>query len=419
MNRFKLFLLLLLVVFTGFISCNKDEEQKVNVNKEVYNLMKDWYYWYDQLPSVDPNSYSNPVELVKAIRVNPPDRWSYVTTKQELDAYYKQAAYIGFGFGSAFTADSKLIITFVFKTSPLYLNGIDRGWEIVSIDGQTPTPDNYYSLIGPSEVGVTKTFVFKSPAGQTLQHTFSKTQIEMNTVLMDSVYTINGKKVGYFVLKGFVEKTTTELETVFQKFKNAGVNELICDLRYNNGGQVNVSLLLGNLIGGNIAFGRVFGQYVHNNKHSDKNSYLYFSTNQYSVDVQRALFITTSSTASASELVINALKPFMEVILIGSKTHGKPVGMYTFQFKDPSIDWAIVPVCFSIRNANNEGDYFEGIPVTVEAPDDVFTSFGETTESSLNAALNYLGLGTKALKIPYVTAQPITGKGLYEEIGAW
>ena len=417
MNRFKLAILLLLGL-AAFTSC-EDDEQKVNVNKEVYNLMKDWYYWYDQLPNVDPNSYPDPVELVKAIRVNPPDRWSYVTTKQELDAYYKQAVYIGFGFGSAFTADNKLIITFVFNTSPLYANGIGRGWEIVSIDGQTPTPDNYTSLIGPSEVGVTKTFVFKSPSGQTTQHTFSKAQIEMNTVLMDSVYTINGKKVGYFVLKGFIELTATELETVFQKFKNAGVSELICDLRYNGGGQVNVSQLLGNLIGGSIAFGRVFGQYIHNNKHSDKNSYLYFSTNQYSLEIQRAVFITTSSTASASELVINALKPHMDVVLVGSKTHGKPVGMYTFQFNDPSIDWAIVPVCFSIRNSNNEGDYYDGIPVTVEAADDIFTPFGEVTESSLNSALNYLGLGTKAVTKSYVTAQPITGKGLYEEIGAW
>jgi len=63
----------------------------------------------------------------------------------------------------------------------------------------------------------------------------------------------------------------------------------------------------------------------------------------------------------------------MEVKLVGSKTHGKPVGMYSFEFTDPSIDWLIVPVCFSIRNANNQGDYFDGIPVDIEADDDVFT----------------------------------------------
>ncbi len=411
-------ILLLIISSLVLVSCEKDE-QKVNVNKEVYNLMKDWYYWYEQLPAVDPNSYPNPDALVKAIRVNPPDRWSYVTTRQELDAYYKQAAYVGFGFGSAFTADNKLIITFVFNTSPLNAAGIGRGWEIVAIDGQTPTPDNYASLIGPSEVGVTKTFTFRSPSGELMQQTFTKAQIEMNSVLLDTIYEINSKKVGYFVLKGFVGKTATELQTVFQKFKAAGVNELICDLRYNGGGQVNVSNYLGNLIGGNIAFGRVFGQYVHNNKHTTKNSYLYFAVNSYSLDIQRVVFITTNITASASELVINALKPHITVALVGSKTHGKPVGMYTWTFKDPSIDWAIVPVCFTIRNANNEGDYYDGMPVNVEANDDVFTPFGVTTESSLNAALGYLGVGTKTAFKPGIKVKSLTGKGLYEEIGAW
>lgn len=417
MRRLKLIFLLITSILV-LVSCEKDE-QKINVNKEVYNLMKDWYYWYDKLPVVDPNSFSNPDELVKAIRFNPPDKWSYVTTKQELDAYYKQAAYVGFGFGSAFTTEGKLYITYVFNTSPLYANGINRGWEIVTIDGQVPTPSNYSTLIGPSEVGVAKTFVFRSPSGQTVQHTFSKAEIEMNTVLKDSIYSYNGKKAGYFVLKSFVQKTSAELQTLFQKFKAEGVNELICDLRYNGGGEVSISKFLGSLIGGSITYGRVFGQYIHNDKHSDNNSFIYFTTEENSLNIQRVVFITTSSTASASELVINALKPHMNVILVGSKTHGKPVGMYTFQFKDPSIDWVIVPICFSIRNANNEGDYFDGLPVDIEANDNILVPFGETAESSLNSALNYLGFGVKGPLKSTPKTQTITGKGLYEEIGAW
>lgn len=418
MRRLRL-ILLLIISGLALVSCEKDE-QKINVNKEVYNLMKDWYYWYDQLPTVDPNSYPDPVELVKAIRVNPPDRWSYVTTRQELDAYYKQAAYVGFGFGSAFTADNRLIITFVFKTSPLYAAGIGRGWQIVTIDGQIPTPDNYSSLIGPSEVGISKTFMFKSPTDVYVQQTFTKAQIEMNTVLLDTIYEVNSKKVGYFVLKGFVEKTETELQAVFQKFKAAGVNELICDLRYNGGGLVRTSRLLGSLIYSvpdSTSF--VFGKYVHNNKHSNDNSLINFKNEINALSLQRAVFITTSSTASASELVINALKPYMTVALVGSKTHGKPVGMYTWEFKDPSIDWIIVPVCFTIRNANNQGDYYDGMPVDVAANDDVFTPFGVTTESSLNAALGYLGVGTKMAIKPGIKVQSVTGRGLYEEIGAW
>jgi len=417
MTRFKL---LMLIGFIAFTSCNDENELKVDVNKEVYDLMKDWYYWYEELPAIDPNSYPDPVALVKAIRFDPPDRWSYVTTKQELEAYYEQAAYIGFGFGLAFTSEGKLIITFVFKSSPLYANGIGRGWEIISIDGQTPTPDNYNTLIGATEIGVTKTFIFKSPSGQIIQHTFSKASIEMNTVLMDSIYTFIGKKVGYFVLQGFVEKTAQELETLFQNFKSEGVNEMICDLRYNGGGLVSGSRLLGSLLYKvNDSTSTIFGKYVHNNKHTENDISIYFKDNNNSIVLPRVVFITTSSTASASELVINALKPYIDVKLVGSTTHGKPVGMYTFEFTDPSIDWVIVPVCFSIRNANNEGDYFDGIPFDIEADDDVFTPFGEVTESSLNSALNYLGVGTKiSLKQP-IKAKPVTGYGLYEEIGAW
>jgi len=222
MTRFKL--LTLLIVLIAFTSCNDEAELKVDVNKEVYNLMKDWYYWYEKLPAIDPNSYADPVALVKAIRFDPPDRWSYVTTKQEHEAYYEQAAYIGFGFGAAFTDDGKLIITFVFKSSPLYANGIGRGWEIVSIDGQTPTPDNYNSLIGVTEIGVTKTFIFKSPSGQTVQHTFSKAEIEMNTVLMDSIYTFNGKRWVTLYYRDLWKKPRKNLK---HSFKNSKVKVLM------------------------------------------------------------------------------------------------------------------------------------------------------------------------------------------------
>jgi hypothetical protein len=412
-----LFALTALLILT---SCEKDDQSsKAIINKSTYELMKEWYFWYDQLPEVDPNSYPDPKALVEAIRVNPPDRWSYVTTKQEHDAYYKQAEYIGFGFGTAFTEDFKLYITFVFKSSQLYAAGIRRGWEIIGIDGQTPTPDNYADLLGPAEEGVTKTFTFKSPEGNIVEHTFVKGPIDINTVLMDTVYNFNEKKVGYFVLKSFVEKTASELEIVFQKFKNENVDELICDLRYNTGGLVSVSKLLGSLLYQVSDTNTVFGSYVHNDKKTENNSSIYFKPNANALVLDRVLFITTENTASASELVINALKPYISVFLIGSRTHGKPVGMYSFAFNDPTIDWLIVPVCFTIRNAKNEGDYYDGIPVDVEADDDIFTPFGEITENSLNSALTYLGISTSKVSKHTVKSKAITGKGLYEEIGAW
>ncbi len=420
MNKFK-FLFLTPIIVLALLSCEEEEDYEVNVNKELYSIMKEYYLWYNQMPSINPDDFSSPVELMDALRVNPPDKWSYVTTRTELEAYYNQGAYVGFGFGSGFNSDGELFLSFVFKNSPLYAQGINRGWQIISIDGQTPTPENYSSLIGPSEAGVSKTFVFKSPAGTTHEYTFTKAAIAMNTVLMDSVYTFDTKKIGYFVLESFISTSESELNNVFADFKSKGVSELIVDLRYNGGGQVDVSSYLANLIGGSVAFGKIYTKSYHNDKNTNLNDYILFNANDYSLPLNKVTFITTQSSASASELLINGLKPFLGVTLVGEKTHGKPAGMYVFKFNDPSIDWAFVPICFTMRNANNEGDYFDGIPVNINAEDDITQPFGDVNEASLNAALLNLGASfPKSSKTEVVKDfNPIVGKGLKAEIGAW
>ena len=408
------------IVISAFQSCEKDEiNWDKEANKELLSVMKQYYYWYDQLPTVNPNDYKDPLALMEVLRVNPPDKWSYVTTKQELDAYYNAGAYYGFGFGSVFDQDGKLWIIYSFKSSPLAEKGIGRGWRVSTIDGVTPTLENYNQLIGESKAGISKTFGFISPEGVSVSYTFTKIEVVMNTVLYDSVYTFNSKKIAYMVLDGFITPTIDELNSCFTKYKSENIDELIVDLRYNGGGSIDVSNLLANLIGGTAANGGVFATYSHNNKNTNLNSSIHFEALPNSVTLNRVLFITTNGTASASELVINGLKPFMTTYLIGGKTHGKPVGMYSFTYNE--MDWAFVPICFSLKNANNEGDYFDGINVNVEAADDYTLPFGDVNEDSFAAALNYLGvLPAKAIKTKSTLRSTlVTGKGLYEEIGAW
>lgn len=423
MNRINKNWAFLLLCSLLIVSCEKNNNENVNwdleANKQLIKVMNENYYWYNQLPVVNPEDYANPLDLIEALRVNPPDRWSYVTTRQELDAYYNSGAYYGFGFGSAFDQNGKLWILYVFKSSPLYSKGIKRSWQITSINDVTPTPDNFSDLIGPSEAGLSKTITFLSPAGSSITYTFTKTEVVMNTVLFDSIYTINSKKIGYMVLDGFITPTINELEKCFTKFKSSNIDELIVDLRYNGGGSISVSNYLANLIGGTKANKGVYATYYHNDKNTKRNFSNYFQTLTNSLTLNRAIFITTHGTASASELLINGLKPFMPVYLIGSKTHGKPVGMYSFEYYQ--FDWAFVPICFSLKNANNEGDFFDGLAVNLESTDDVTKKFGDINEASLSAALTFIGvakskgIGTEAT----VKAKLITGRGLYEEIGAW
>jgi len=411
-----LIMVLSFVVF--FHSCEKDQDWDLVANQELIKVMKENYLWYTQMPAAKAGDYENPLELIEILRVNPPDRWSYVTTKQELDAYYSSGAYYGFGFGNAFDNEGKLWILYVFKNSPLAQNSVTRGWQINKIDGVTPTEANFSQLIGPNEAGISKTFEFIKPDGLSVSYTYTKSEITMNTVLFDSTYTFGQTKVGYLVLKGFIDPTIAELDDCFAEFKTAGVSELVIDLRYNGGGLISGSKYLASLIGGTQTAGSVFATYFHNDKNLNYNQSEYFINLSNSLSLNRAIFITTYGTASASELVINGLKPFMTVALVGTTTHGKPAGMYSFKYNE--FDWAFVPICFTLRNANNEGDYYDGIPVNIPADDDLTRRFGDMNETSLNASLSYLGLvGAKGFKSSTSSSRQLTGKGLYEEIGAW
>jgi len=416
----KLFIVFILLgaSFVIIQSCEKDVNWNHESKVELNRVMHDLYYWFDQTPTVNVDDYKSPVELMEALKVNPPDKWSYVTTRQEFDSY-SLGIYYGFGFGSVFDLDGKLWISYIFKSSPLTAKGIGRGWQIATIDGTAPTADNFSDLIGANKLGLSKTIGFISPEGSSVTYTFSKIEVEMNTILFDSVYTIDSKKIGYMVLNSFIEPTVSELNTCFAKFKVENTTELIVDLRYNGGGDVDISNQLASLIGGNVANDGIYATYYHNSNYASSNHSIYFSSLTNSLTLSRAVFITTNRTASASELVINGLKPFMTVALVGSKTHGKPVGMYVLKYNE--VDWVYVPICFSFKNANGVGDYFDGLAVDVEAIDDYTLPFGDVNEDSFAAALTYLGVSpVKGLKTKTALhSKAITGKGLYEEIGAW
>jgi hypothetical protein len=292
--------------------------------------------------------------------------------------------------------------------------GVERGWRISAINGNAPTINNINNLLAESSA----TFTFVDFEEQTYTQNVSKRVVQMNTVLMDTVYTTTSAKVGYFVLKGFVGPTVDELTETFSGFIMDGVTELIVDLRYNGGGAISTAEHLASLIAGKVAAGSVLGKYVHNDKQSGRDESFLISSHSYALPLGRVVFITTENTASASELLINGLFPHMEVSVVGAPTHGKPVGMYGFT--SPAFDWAFVPICFKVLNANDEGDYYEGIPVNIPAADNINYPFGDLRETSVAAAMTIIE-GDKS-KSEFSPAQSVlypTRKGLKEEIGAW
>lgn len=417
MKRFSELILKLMAIGFLFTSCLDDDNPNEFANEQLQVVMDQYYFWYNQMPSVKPKNYSTPLELLEALRYKPLDKWSYITTKQQLQAYFEEGSYIGFGFGTAFDQNGTLWILYTFKNSPVSAAAVERGWRIASIDGVMPTPENISTLFGPAQADFSRTFEFRGPNNQSVVRTLTKQQVTMNMVLKDSIYTFGTTRVGYFVLKGFIQPSKDEMNAVFTKFQGQGVSELIVDLRYNGGGRMDVANHLAGLIAGRIANNQILTKLINNNKNQHLNSSDTIKLKSNSIALNRVVFITTQSSASASESLINGLKPYMDVKLAGSKTHGKPVGMYSFTSN--AFDWAFVPICFELTNALNQGQYFNGIPVDHPAADDFTTKFGETSEASLNTALASLGFTVSPKKETGLQAIYHTKKGLEQEIDAW
>ena len=434
--KHKLFFLpLILLLMLTYSACEKDEVTKPDENDQeeeqqdpqsnplnvaFYDLMQEWYLWYDQIPEVNPDSFSNPQSMLEAIRYKE-DIYSYITTFQAFSQYYEQGAYIGYGFSYRWDDTDSLRITFVFEDSPLAEENIERGWVITKIDGNEIQPaDNINGLLGKDEIGVEHTFEF-SKKDSTVTATFAKKQISMNTVLMDTVLQANDKDVGYFVLKSFINKTPDELQTVFEDFASKNIDELVVDLRYNGGGTLEGCRILGEYILNDKDVGKTFVKISHNDKQTGEDTTHVFSEDPLSISLglDRVYFITTQATASASEALINGLDPYLDVKLIGQTTYGKPVGMYAFT--DNNQQYAFVPVCFELENAEGIADYYEGLPVDVASADDITEPFGSSQENSLYQALYHIENGSfDQRKAGYrmIPANKVEYRSLEDEIGA-
>jgi carboxyl-terminal processing protease len=197
-----------------------------------------------------------------------------------------------------------------------------------------------------------------------------------------------------------------------------GIDELILDLRYNGGGRTHVAGFLSELIAGDHVDEEIFVKYLHNDKFSDWDWVSEFSKPENALNLTRVVIITTASTCSASELVINSLKPFVNVVLVGTTTCGKPVGMHGYDFGDKHIS----PIEFQGVNALGAGEYFDGIVPTCSSDDDLTKLFGDSEESSLGEALHYLTQGSCTVKRTLKALAPrkeIRLHGFRREIGAF
>ncbi len=125
-----------------FVQCKKEEELppddtplEITARDDFYLLMKEWYLWYDKMPVVNVEDYNTPEELLEALRYDPLDKWSYITSLESFNSYFEEGEYEGHGFGYTYDEDGKVWLTFIFNESDFTSQGVKRGWSILKING--------------------------------------------------------------------------------------------------------------------------------------------------------------------------------------------------------------------------------------------------------------------------------------------
>lgn len=429
-------------------SCSKDDDPKPKPvvltkeqgwSKEIYNNMKEIYLWNDALPATfDPTKYATPedaLDYLIGLKIDPAtnsaiDRYSFLDKIGNLSGEINGGTASG-DYGFMIMADvnsSKQVsffVTYAYANSPAGKAGVQRSYEIVAINGSSDVHPSvttegkldskstgYITVVNALFNSQSAKFTFKRPDGSQFDAALTAGSFTINSVLFDKVIEVGSKKVGYVVFNQFLgEPAVAELNAVISKFEAAGVNSVVVDLRYNGGGSVATCEKFCNLLAPSTANGKVMYKYKMNSLLQAQYNPASLISNfekTNSFQPESLYFIVSGSTASASELLINNLRPYFagKLFLIGSTTYGKPCGFwatpigYTENQTTTKEGYDLYAVSFESINSNNEGGYYAGMtPGSTQYPgvkayDTPKVGWGDETDERLGQALYHIANGT-------------------------
>ena len=381
-----------------------------------FAALDEWYLFPDLIDrGLDPASYTTVQSYLDALvapaRAQGIDRgFTFITSIEEENALINSGASAGFGIRLGYdTVNDRVFVLEAYEDAPGLGAGIDRGTELLEI-GTTSSnlqsvsslmasggPQAVINALGPSDPGVSRVIRFRTASNVTTESTVTKADFALDPVsdrYGAQIINDGGKKVGYLNLRTFiVGSAEQDLRDAYQLFQDEGVTELIIDFRYNGGGLVRIADLMGDLMNAGTV-GQVWSKTILRDSKSAQNETTNIASQTEAITPTKIAFIGRGGTASASELVINSMLPYLEnnVALIGTNTFGKPVGQFGFDRSE--CDDRLRAVTFKTVNANDEGEYFTGLasvmPNTCLASDDIFTPLGDPAEASIATALDFL-----------------------------
>lgn len=391
------------------------------------------YLWYDEITDTDISGIDDPIEYFATLKSNATtesgqsrDRFHYAQNTQEYQQLVSAGATVGYGIRFTLLKSSpprEGRIAYIEPNSPASDAGLSRGAEIIEIDGvdfmHGSDVDTLNSGLFPESAGEQHTFVVRE-LGQTTTRTvvLKAESVTSEPVKVSRTIQTSSGKVAYLALNTFATVSAeSALVDAFTELSAESPNDLVLDLRYNGGGYLAISAQLAYMIAGSgLTSGRTFGKTVFNNKHPAVNpisgdalsnvpfinTTVGFSTTASlplpSLNLSRIYVISSGSTCSASEALINGLRGAdIEVVLIGGTTCGKPYGFYPTD----NCGTTYSTIQFRSENAKDFGDYADGFSpnnatgvvgesvVGCQVSEDVLHSLGDEQEVMLKAALEY------------------------------
>ena len=358
----------------------------------VLDVMRDWYLWNTLLPAeVDINAHAGPHELLAfLIEVQPLDQFSHINTLVADTQFFGEGQFEGFGFGTRMVADGDLRLTRVFTDSPANAAGLARGQRILELNGRTIAAIEAAEGVGAVFDTSPIDFTMREPNNNEFTVSITADIVTINPVPQSRIIPVMGTPgIGYLEFAQFISTADPAFDTVFSEFRAADVTDLIIDMRFNGGGLVSTAELLGDYLGGFVAQNLVFSKTNFNADRASNNTQEFFELRANSLGLSRLIIVASENTASASELVTNSMGPHVEVTIIGDRTFGKPVGQIGVEF----CEQVLRPTAFQTVNANDFGDYFDGLPADCTVADDLEIPVGADNDPNVEAALTYFATG--------------------------
>ena len=308
------------------------------------------------------------------------------------------------------------VVNYVLPNTSAEEQGVTRGNAFTKIDGQQMTVNNYQKLMAANSYTITLAELKDNSIYQTEETlTLSKIEYDINPVYILKTFNVDGGKVGYLMYNSFTANFDEQLNNAFAELQGKGITDLILDLRYNGGGSVASAVGLAGMITGQFK-DQIFLKQQWNEKYQnawDDESYIDRFSDKITLDrnkdterevllnslnLSKVYVLTTERTASASELIINGLDPYITVVQIGTPTTGKFQASVTL-YDSPNFGrnganknhtYAIQPLVYKSANRDGVSDYITGLKPTIEVEEDLNNMgvLGDKEETLLKAALN-------------------------------